>query len=391
MHRVEEFVPEKTIELLKKQGYYLFGHSAVKTCHYTKEALRNRKACYKQKFYGIQSHQCIQMSPSSSFCDQKCTYCWRPTHTFIPKMDLLVNQPNGEQLVQSHAQTPEPAPENALDKPSEIAEESLRGQKVQLSGFGGFLDVNRVKLEQSKLPKHVAISLTGEPTLYSALPELIQEYHNRGISTFLVSNGLHPEMIERLIESPPTQLYLSMDTPKKEIHLDLNKPDFSDSWERLNQSIALLSRVPTRTVIRITCVKGKNMDFAGEFAELCKKGNPDFVEVKGYVHVGFSQYRLPASAMPAFEEVEAFAKEIARHLGYHYKTSDSESLVCLLVRPDWKGKSTVIPFRELFPEAYAEQDARMEKWKLREEKRKQKECVAISAAAPIQEPALSEP
>jgi len=287
-------------------------------------------------------------------------------------MDSLQNQPNGEQLIQVHSKTPIGATESVLDSPLEIVEESIRGQRVQLSGFGGFPDVNRVKLEQSKMPKHVAISLTGEPTLYSSLPELIREYHQKGISTFLVSNGLHPEMIERLIENPPTQLYLSVDSPKKEIHLDLNKPDFSDSWERLNHSIELLPKVPTRTVIRVTCVKGKNMGHAKEFAELCKKGNPDFVEVKGYVHVGFSQYRLPATAMPTFAEVEAFAKEIAQHLGYHYKMSDSESLVCLLVRPDWKEKSTIIPFRELFPEAYAEQDARMEKIKSRKGKTGQK-------------------
>ncbi len=365
MHSVEEFVPEKTVELLKKQGYYLFGHSAVKTCHYTKQALRNQKACYKQKFYGIQSHQCIQMSPASSFCDQKCAYCWRPTHTFIPVLDSIERETENEKLVQSRSKTPKPVSEKEVDSPSEIVEESIRGQRVQLSGFGGFQDVNQVKWEQSKMPKHVAISLTGEPTLYSRLPELIKEYHHRGISTFLVSNGLHPEMIERLIESPPTQLYLSVDSPKKEIHLELNKPDFSDSWERLNRSIELLPRIPTRTVIRITCVKGRNMNHAKEFAELCKKGNPGFVEVKGYVHVGFSQYRLPATAMPTFEEVEAFAKEICRHLGYHYAVSDSESLVCLLVRPDWKKKSTLIPFRNLFPKEYEKQDKHMEKFNSR--------------------------
>lgn len=376
MRKVEEFVPQRTIDLLKKQGYYLFGHSAVKTCHYTKQALRNQKACYKQKFYGIQSHQCIQMSPSSSFCDQKCTYCWRPTHTFIPKLDTLVNQPNGEQLIQigskTGAITPQSAGEITVDSPNEIVSESIKGQLVQLSGFGGFADVNRVKLEQSKLPKHVAISLTGEPTLYPRLPELIDEYHKQGISTFVVSNGLHPEMIAKLIEHPPTQLYLSVDTPRKDMHLELNKPDFADSWERLNESIELLNKINTRKVLRITCVKGKNMTHAAEFAALIAKGNPDFVEVKGYVHVGFSQYRLSADAMPTFEEVEQFALQINSHLNYFYKLNDKESLVCLLVRPDWKEKSTIIPFRQLFPQTYLEQDAHMQKWKNREEKRKAK-------------------
>ncbi|MFH0955040.1 MAG: 4-demethylwyosine synthase TYW1 [Candidatus Micrarchaeota archaeon] len=376
MHSVEEFVPEKTIELLKKQGYFLFGHSCVKTCHYTKQALRSQKVCYKQKFYGIQSHQCIQMSPASTFCDQKCVYCWRPTHTFIPKMDSLKNQPNGECLIQSGSKkgtvTPGLSSKEIFDKPDEIVSESIRGQLVQLSGFGGFPNIDLVKLEQSKLPKHVAISLTGEPTLYPLLAELIFEYHSKGISTFVVSNGLHPETIEKLIQSPPTQLYLSVDTSKKESHLELNKPDFADSWERLNRSIELLPKIKTRKVIRITCVKGKNMNHPEEFAELIAKGKPDFVEVKGYVHVGFSQYRLPETAMPTFEEVQTFAKQIAEHLGYTYKTEDKDSFVCLLVSPEWKNKSTIIPFRELFPTAYAEQDKHMAKWNARKEKLKQK-------------------
>ncbi|MBU0635897.1 4-demethylwyosine synthase TYW1 [Candidatus Micrarchaeota archaeon] len=352
MHRVKDFLPISTIELLQKQGYFLFGHAAVKTCHYTKQALRSKKSCYKQKFYGVQSHQCIQMSPASAFCDQKCVYCWRPTHTFIPVLKSQSPQVVG------------------VDSPQEIVEESIRGQAIQLSGFGGFKDVNREKLAESKLPKHAALSLTGEPTLYPQLPELIQAYHQQGISTFLVSNGLHPEMLERLIKNPPTQLYLSVDSPKKEIHDSLNKPVFSDSWKKLNQSIELLSQFPSRTVIRITCVKGKNMQFPQEFAALIQKGNPDFVEIKGYVHIGFSQYRLPRNCMPSFKEVKAFAQEIAQHLGYHYKMDDKESLVCLLVRSDWKDKSTIIPFRKLFPKAFEEQDAHMQKWKERQAKTK---------------------
>jgi tRNA wybutosine-synthesizing protein 1 len=350
MHPVSDFLPEKTIELLKKQGYFLFGHSGIKTCQYTKDSLRNKKVCYKQKFYGIQSHQCIQFSPASAFCDQKCVYCWRPIQTFLPAMNTVEHETENQRLVQSNQKTLKPFSKKRVDVPSEIVAESIHGQRVQLSGFGGFEDVNRKKWEESKFPRHVAISLTGEPTLYPRLAELVSEFHANAISTFLVSNGLHPEMIEQLIENPPTQLYLSVDSPAKEIHLALNKPDFSDSWERLNKSIALLPRINGRTVIRITCVKGRNMNHAQGFAELCKKGKPDFVEVKGYVHVGFSQHRLPAEAMPSFEEVETFAKEIGWHLGYHYKMHDSESLVCLLVHPQWKNKSTVIPFRKLFPE-----------------------------------------
>ena len=43
-----------------------------------------------------------------------------------------------------------------------------------------------------------AISLTGEPTLYPKLPELIKEIHSRGKTSFLVTNGQHPEVLQKL-------------------------------------------------------------------------------------------------------------------------------------------------------------------------------------------------
>ena len=344
MNPVEKYLPEQTIKLLKKQQYFLFGHSAVKICHYTKSSIVKNQTCYKQKFYGIQSHRCIQMSPASSFCDQKCTYCWRPTHTFIP------------QIQDVHGNT-----DVELDDPSEIVEYSIKGQLKQLSGIGGRQEFNKVKFEQSKEPRHVAISLTGEPTLYTRLPELIEEYHKKGISTFVVSNALHPEILEKLIEHPPVQLYLSIDTARPEVHYSLNKPQLKDSWERLNKSIELLPRIPARTVIRITGVKGKNLEDAKGFAEIIKKGSPDFVEIKAYMHVGFSQYRLPKEAMPKMEEIEAFAEEVAKHLGYDKRAKDNDSLVVLLTHPKWRGKSTLIDFKKLFPFAYPEPQQKTEK------------------------------
>jgi tRNA wybutosine-synthesizing protein 1 len=280
------------------------------------------------------------MSPASSFCDQKCTYCWRPTHTFIPTIRDVKGNENVE-----------------LDAPEEIVEESIKAQNKQLSGIGGRETFNKVKFQQSKEPKHVAISLTGEPTLYKKLPDLIKEYHKKGISTFLVSNALHPEMLERLIENPPTQLYLSIDTARPEVHYSLNKPQLKDSWELLNKSIELLPKIPTRTVIRITGVKGQNLKDAKAYADIIQKGDPDFVEIKAYMHVGFSQYRLAKEAMPKMEEMEHFASEVAKHLGYDVRTSDKGSLVVLLSHPRWKGKSTIINFKKLFPFAYEEKSS----------------------------------
>ena len=53
---------------LEKCGYRFIGrHSAIKICEWARSAIRGKSFCYKQKFYGIQSHRCIQMSPAGIF------------------------------------------------------------------------------------------------------------------------------------------------------------------------------------------------------------------------------------------------------------------------------------------------------------------------------------
>lgn len=308
------FLPAETEEMLKRQHYALFGHSAAKLCHYLKTSLKGKQVCYKQKFYGIQSHRCLQMTPTSAFCDQKCIYCWRPITAQEPKLKKEEN-------------------------PAKIVEKALEEQKVLLSGFGSLVKqglVGRKKLEEALKPTQVAISLSGEPTLYKKLPGLIKEFHKRGMTTFLVSNALHPEMLEKLVRKrvKPTQLYLSIDTGIEEKHKRLNRPMLKDSWKRIKKSLALLKKFP-RTCIRVTLVKGWNDDSEKELAELIEKARPDFVEMKAYMHVGYSQQRLGKENMPSMREVKSFAKKVLNNLK-HYKIAgeDKNSRVVLL----WNGK-----------------------------------------------------
>ncbi|NXT76862.1 TYW1 synthase, partial [Zapornia atra] len=64
-------------EALTKQGYRLIGsHSGVKLCRWTKAMLRGRGGCYKHTFYGIESHRCMEATPSLA-CANKCVFCWR--------------------------------------------------------------------------------------------------------------------------------------------------------------------------------------------------------------------------------------------------------------------------------------------------------------------------
>ena len=66
---------------LQKQRYHIVGeHGGVKTCHWTKESLLRDRQCYKGKFYGVQSHNCMQMSPVVDQCNLACSYCWREPH-----------------------------------------------------------------------------------------------------------------------------------------------------------------------------------------------------------------------------------------------------------------------------------------------------------------------
>ena len=67
-------------KLLEKQQYEFSGdHTAIKVCEWTKKSLRDEGYCYKQRFYGIRSHLCCQMSPAVNFCSHSCVFCWRPT------------------------------------------------------------------------------------------------------------------------------------------------------------------------------------------------------------------------------------------------------------------------------------------------------------------------
>ena len=72
-----EMVTPQLRAALTKQGYKILGsHSGVKLCRWTKAQLRGRGGCYKHSFYGIESHRCMETTPSLA-CANKCVFCWR--------------------------------------------------------------------------------------------------------------------------------------------------------------------------------------------------------------------------------------------------------------------------------------------------------------------------
>lgn len=294
---------EKLFQTLKKQHYGLVGnHSGVQICRWCKKDLTDEGECYKAKFYGIKSHLCCQMSPAVGYCQNRCLHCWRAIELTI-----------GDHIEES-------------DNPQQIIKDCIKQQQKLISGFKGHKKINLEKFKQAQEPMQFAISLTGEPTLYPKISELIKELRKQGKISFLVTNGLCPYVLKKLQENKalPTQLYISLNYPNERLFRKITKNKEKDSWEKFNQSLELMKDLKTRRVLRITLIRDLNMDdkHVEQYVELIKKALPDFIEVKGYMSVGFARQRLGYDKMPSHEEVKDYAKKIVKKLGEGYKILD---------------------------------------------------------------------
>ncbi len=273
---------------LEKQHYAIVGsHSAVKTCGWTKNMIRGKGGCYKLKFYGIMSNQCMQMTTSIS-CANRCTFCWRGYKAPVSKEWKW-----------------------EVDDPNFIFEKSVEAHHQLLTGFGKEEHSPHLYAASKKI-KHVALSLTGEPIIYPRINELIKRFNKEEVSTFLVTNAQYPEQIRDL--EPVTQLYVSLDAPSQDLLKKVDLPLFKDYWERLNKSLEYLSQKKQRTCIRLTCIKDINMNDEQAYAEMITKGDPDFLEVKAYMWVGESRERLEMKHMPLHGEVVEFCKKLITYL-----------------------------------------------------------------------------
>ena len=132
------------------------------------------------------------------------------------------------------------------------------------------------------------------------------------------------------LENEPTQLYVSLDAPNEKVYKKLCNPQINNGWSNLNKTLELMNSFDSRTAIRITSVKGKNMISADEYANLINKANPTYVEVKAYMFVGSSRKRLSLDNMPSHQEVRNFAQEIADKTGRELTKESQVSRVVLL-------------------------------------------------------------
>jgi len=215
------------------------------------------------------------------------------------------------------------------DYPDEIVDGILKAQNKILSGYAGNPKTIPEKFQEALSPKHVAISLTGEPTLYRRLNDLLDTLHKRKLTTFLVTNGTLPAQIS-MLEEEPTQFYLSVCAPNKEIFKKVCRPQIENAWTKLNETMQLLPSLSCPTAIRITLVKGYNMQDVNGYAKSIEKAQPTYIEAKAYMHIGFSGLRLGFDNMPEHKEVVNFANELADKTGYKIINQSVQSRVVLL-------------------------------------------------------------
>uniref|UniRef100_A0A2I3SUU1 tRNA-yW synthesizing B n=1 Tax=Pan troglodytes TaxID=9598 RepID=A0A2I3SUU1_PANTR len=251
-----------------------------------REALtkQGRGACYKHTFYGIESHHCMETTPSLA-CANKCVFCWRHH-----------NNPVGTEWRWK------------MDQPEMILKEAIENHQNMIKQFKGVPGVKAERFEEGMMVKHCALSLVGEPIMY---PEI-----NRFLKNL----------------EPVTQLYVSVDASTKDSLKKIDRPLFKDFWQRFLDSLKALAVKQQQTVYRPTLVKAWNMDELQAYVQLVSLGNPDFIGVKGVTYCGESSASsLTMAHVPWHEEVVQFVRELVDLIPDYEIACEHEHSNCLLI------------------------------------------------------------
>ncbi|KAB0404304.1 hypothetical protein E2I00_004635 [Balaenoptera physalus] len=328
-----------------------------------KSMLRGRGGCYKHTFYGIESHRCMETTPSLA-CANKCVFCWRH-HT----------NPVGTEWRWK------------MDQAEMILKEAIENHQNMMKQFRGVPGVREERFEEGMTVKHCALSLVGEPIMYPEINRFLKLLHECKISSFLVTNAQFPAEIRNL--KPVTQLYVSVDASTKESLKKIDRPLFKDFWQRFLDSLkalaaknkisypirnsipecptpmsfpanscsflslpilfdlskyrtsffffqALLAVIPDslsyESDMRLTLVKAWNVDELQAYARLVSLGNPDFIEVKGVTYCGESSASsLTMANVPWHEEVVRFVCELVDLIADYEIACEHEHSNCLLI------------------------------------------------------------
>jgi len=97
-------ITNEFVEAYTKSNYRIIGehkHSAIKPCHWLEQRLMTGRAnrnCYKEAF-GVESHRCLQNTPSYPFCNHQCVFCWRDIEEGSLGSQFEVDPDEPEELV----------------------------------------------------------------------------------------------------------------------------------------------------------------------------------------------------------------------------------------------------------------------------------------------------
>ena len=343
------------VEKYTKTTYRIIGrnkHTAIKPCHWLEQKLltgRDNRNCYKGVF-GIQSHRCLQNTPSMPFCNHQCVFCWRdielgslggefivepdepkdlvdemirhqrdiiknhlPLRRYLENYEIMVDiltfmLSNDENHNINSLSRNLHVSKNKVDRAINLLknqkfitniDDSLKNYKVEkeisccINSRDEIVKLFDLALTtpdeimqvhgEAMNPNHAAISLDGEPLLYPKMDGLVEEFRNRNMTSFIVTNGTLPEKIESL-NSLPSQLYITLPAPNETVYKKVCRPIIKKGWNKISDTLDLVESLSCRSLVRITAVKNLNLseNYIKDYIKLIDKANPNFFEIKGF-------------------------------------------------------------------------------------------------------------
>ena len=103
-----------------------------------------------------------------------------------------------------------------------------------------------------------------------------------------------------------------------------------DFWDNVQESLRFLRSC--RSADRITLVRGLNDVAPERYAAILQDSGARFVEIKGYMYLGYSRNRLARENMPEHAGVRSFAEKIAAACDYRLMDENRVSRVVVLER-----------------------------------------------------------
>ncbi len=343
------------VEKYTKTTYRIIGknkHTAIKPCHWLEQKLltgRDNRNCYKGVF-GIQSHRCLQNTPSMPFCNHQCVFCWRdielgslggefivepdepkdlvdemirhqrdiiknhlPLRRYLENYEIMVDMlnfmlSNDENHNINSLSRNLHVSKNKVDRAVNLLknqgfitaiDDSLKNYKVEkeisccIDSRDEIVKLFNLALTtpdeimqvhgEAMNPNHAAISLDGEPLLYPKIGGLVEEFRNRNMTSFIVTNGTLPERLESL-NSLPSQLYITLPAPNETVYKKVCRPMIKNGWSKISDTLDLVESLSCRSLVRITAVKNLNYseNYIKDYIKLIDKANPNFFEIKGF-------------------------------------------------------------------------------------------------------------